>query len=116
MWGCGAYSQQTAIFRRKRAPHHRGASVGDVRQKGEKANATIKGAGCLRRIAEGVQSNNKRFVSMQKNIQNCYSCCALDVITGKMINCPEEMKNKVGQESRLAVCSQCIQKWLNEEE
>jgi len=56
------------------------------------------------------------LISMQKNIQNCYSCCALDVITGKMINCPEEMKNKVGQESRLAVCSQCIQKWLNEEE
>jgi hypothetical protein len=56
------------------------------------------------------------LMNMQKNIQNCYSCCALDVITGKMINCPEEMKGKVGEQSRLAVCSKCIQKWLNEEE
>ena len=55
------------------------------------------------------------LMDMQKNIQNCYSCCVIDVITGKMINCPEEMKGKVGQESRLAVCSKCIQAWLNEE-
>jgi hypothetical protein len=56
------------------------------------------------------------LMNMQKNIQNCYSCCALDVITGKMINCPEEMKGKVGEQSRLEVCGKCIQKWLNEED
>ena len=56
------------------------------------------------------------LMDMQKNIQKCYSCCILDVITGKMRNCPEEMKSKDGQESRLAVCSKCIQAWLNKEE
>lgn len=41
--------------------------------------------------------------------------CVLDVITGTTVLCPIEAHGKVGEQSRLAVCSKCIQAWLNEE-
>lgn len=41
--------------------------------------------------------------------------CVLDVITGTTVLCPIEAHGKVGEQSRLAVCSKCIQEWLNEE-
>ncbi len=56
------------------------------------------------------------LVKMQKHITECGCLCVVDILTGRMNPCPEEMRGKVGAESRLAVCSKCIQKWLNEEE
>lgn len=55
------------------------------------------------------------LVIMQENIYEGYSFCAIDLIIGKIHNCPDEMKGKVGAESRLAVCKDCIQKYLNME-
>lgn len=56
------------------------------------------------------------LINMQTNIMNNGGCCVIDEITGKMNACPEEMNGKVGKKSQLAVCSKCVQKWLNEEE
>ena len=56
------------------------------------------------------------LLNMQYNLMDCCCNCILDIITGKKIKCPEEMKGKVGAQSRLAICSKCIQAWLNEEE
>ena len=54
------------------------------------------------------------LMNMQtKLIKGCR--CVLDVITGTTVLCPKEAHGKVGEQSRLAVCSKCIQKWLNEE-
>ena len=41
--------------------------------------------------------------------------CVLDVMTGTTVLCPIEAHGKVGERSRLAVCSKCIAAWLNEE-
>ena len=57
------------------------------------------------------------LISMQTNIvTKCGGYCVIDELTGKVHDCPEDMNGKVGAQSRLAVCSKCIQKWLNEEE
>lgn len=57
------------------------------------------------------------LISMQTNIvTKCGGYCVIDELTGKVCDCPEDMNGKVGEQSRLAVCSKCIQKWLNEEE
>lgn len=54
------------------------------------------------------------LMNMQTNlIKGCR--CVLDVITGTTVLCPIEAHGKVGEQSRLAVCSKCIQKWLDEE-
>lgn len=55
------------------------------------------------------------LMNMQYNLTDICCDCVLDIITGKKIKCPEEMRGKIGAQSRLAVCSKCIQKWLNEE-
>ena len=54
------------------------------------------------------------LMKMQTNlIKGCR--CVLDVITGTTVLCPAEAHGKVGEQSRLAVCDKCIQKWLNSE-
>lgn len=54
------------------------------------------------------------LMNMQTNlIKGCR--CVLDVITGTTVLCPSEAHGKVGEQSRLAVCSKCIAAWLNEE-
>lgn len=54
------------------------------------------------------------LINMQTRlIKGCR--CVLDVITGTTVLCPIEAHGKVGEQSRLAVCSKCIQAWLNEE-
>lgn len=53
---------------------------------------------------------------MQKNTMKTGCVCVLDQLTGKMQPCPKEMNGRVGNESKLAVCRTCIQKWMNEEE
>lgn len=55
------------------------------------------------------------LMSMQYELLDCCNMCILDIMTGSKIQCPEEMKGKVGARSRLTVCGECIQKWLNEE-
>lgn len=56
------------------------------------------------------------LISMQTNIvTKCGGYCVIDELTGKVRDCPEDMNGKVGKQSRLAVCSKCIQAWLNEE-
>ncbi len=55
------------------------------------------------------------LIKIQENIMDTGYNCILDGITGKKIKCPEEMRGKVGAMSRLEVCGNCIQKWLNEE-
>lgn len=56
------------------------------------------------------------LISMQTNIvTKCGGYCVIDELTGKVRDCPEDMNGKVGKQSRLAVCSKCIQKFLNEE-
>ena len=55
------------------------------------------------------------LITIQTNIIDNGGCCVIDEITGNMNACPEDMKGKVGRESKLAICSKCIQAWLNEE-
>ena len=55
------------------------------------------------------------LISMQTNILNISEdspVCIIDLLTGKVNGCPDEM---FGDEPRLAVCSKCIQAWLNKE-
>ena len=56
------------------------------------------------------------FMLIQSNVQRRGCLCVRDMLTGKMNLCPESMRGKVGTESRLAVCGECLQKFLNEEE
>lgn len=55
------------------------------------------------------------LLRLQYNLMHGCGNCILDSLTGKRIQCPEKMRNRVGHLSRLEVCSECIQKWLNEE-
>ena len=56
------------------------------------------------------------LMNMQTNLIKVSCRCVLDIITGTTVLCPTEAHGKVGAQSRLAVCSKCIQKWLNEED
>ena len=55
------------------------------------------------------------MLQMQENIGGGFNCCVIDEITGKIHNCPDKMLGRVGTYSRLTICKECIQKWLNEE-
>lgn len=62
------------------------------------------------------QNEYDLLLTMQSNIVRNGSICVLDMLTDSMIPCPKEMCGKVGSKSVIAVCSKCIQEWLNEEE
>lgn len=55
------------------------------------------------------------LLKFQSNIMDCGCVCVLDGLTGGVHNCPYEMRFLCGAQTRLDVCSKCIQKWLNEE-
>ena len=61
------------------------------------------------------QNEYDLLLTMQSNIVRNGSTCVLDMLTDSMIPCPKEMCGKVGSRSVIAVCSECIQRWLNEE-
>ena len=55
------------------------------------------------------------LLEVQYNIMDCGCNCVLDGLTGEKIKCPDNMCGKVGARSRLAVCGECIQDFLNKE-
>lgn len=61
------------------------------------------------------QNEYDLLLTMQSNIVSNGSTCVLDMLTDSMIPCPKEMCSKVGSRSVIAVCSKCIQEFLNKE-
>lgn len=55
------------------------------------------------------------LLKIQCSIYAGYNACAIDLVSGNLHMCPDEMKGKYEIDDRLVVCSKCIQKWLNEE-
>lgn len=55
------------------------------------------------------------LMKIQCGIYTRHNARAIDLISGNFHMCPDEMKGKYEIDDKLAVCSKCIQDFLNEE-
>ncbi len=55
------------------------------------------------------------LMKIQCGIYTRRNACTIDLISGNFHMCPDEMKGKYEIDDKLAVCSKCIQDFLNEE-